>query len=293
MDGGLILMHINTTPNTIHPLIAPLGTADVERKWEGRAERKPWDYKVTATLAHLETPELLPTCIALLRLQTERPYIVIVDTGSSPAVCRELEALRAEDVEIHYVRGHGYCHSSAPVGVAQDLAFALCRTEYLYCTHADCFLRARDYIAQLLGMCSARHPVIGYQMSPRDWLTADWEGMVSHTATLLHMPTMYQIGASWSFERAHYQFGIPRDGTMGWPDTETCFGMCLRAVGIKPVLIGAETNYERHIDQYIDHPRSYPGSRLYSDEYHKQAGVWMADALREAGERIATWQKPA
>ena len=271
-------------------LIAPLGTSDVERKWEGRAARKSWDYRVTATLAHLQTPELLSPCIELLRLQTERPYIVIVDTGSSPAVCQEIEGLRADDVEIHYVRAHDYRHSSAPVGVAQDLAFALCRTEYLYCTHADCFLRRRDYVEQLMRVCDEAHPAIGYQMSPRDWLTDQWEGMVSHTATLLHMPTMHRHGVTWSFERAHWQFGIPRGATMGWPDTETCFNLCLRAAGLKPVLIGAETNYERHKDSNVDHPRSFAGSLLYAANYHETAATWMREALAEAGERIGQWK---
>ncbi|MBV9468458.1 MAG: glycosyltransferase, partial [Abitibacteriaceae bacterium] len=270
-------------------LIAPTETADCQPRWEGRICPKPWEYTVSAIIPHLETPEPLRTCIEILRLQTERPYIFVVDTGSSAATMTELESLRAADVEIHYIRSHAFRHSSEPVGVAQDLAFALCHSEYLFCTHADCFLRRRDYIEWLLTLCNAECPAVGYQMSPRDWLTNDWEGMVSHTATLLHMPTMWRLGASWNFERAHTQFGVPRQA-MGWPDTETCMNMVLQAAGVKPLLIGNETNYERYVDENVDHPRSFAGSKFYGAEYHVKAQTWMEDALREARERIAGWK---
>src|SRR5439155_11220887 len=98
------------------------------------------DYRITAVIPHLETPEPLRACVELLRLQTERPYILVIDTGSSESVKAGLEAMRAEDLEVHTVSAHGYLHSSEAVGVAQDLAFALCRSEYLFCTHSDCFL---------------------------------------------------------------------------------------------------------------------------------------------------------
>lgn len=225
----------------------------------------------------------------LLRLQTERPYLLVIDTGSSESVKAGLEAMRAEDLEVHYVAAHGYLHSSEAVGVAQDLAFALCRSEYLYCTHSDCFLRRRDYLEHLLSLTGPETPVVGYEMSPRDWLTEAWRGMVSHTATLLHMPTMHRLGVTWSFERAHVQFGIPRS-TPAWPDTETCMNLVLRATGVQPRLIGWEENYKRHVDENLDHVRSYPGSVVYSPEYHRRARAWMEEALREAWQRVTRWR---
>ena len=117
-------------------------------------------------------------------------------------------------------------------------------------------------------------------MSPRDWLTDQWQGMVSHTATLLHMPTMHRIGASWSLERAHAEFGLSRSPFSAWPDTETCLNLVLRKAGIAPLLIGEEENYKRQVDENVDHVRSFPGSLVYAPAYHKRAQEWMAAALQ-------------
>jgi hypothetical protein len=314
--------------------LAPLsGRGRQDMPWQGTLAKKPWDYRITAVIPHLETPEPLRACIELLRLQTERPYLMVIDTGSTPPVREELEAMRAEDLEIHYLAAHGYLRSSEAVAVAQDLAMALCRTEFLFCTHADCFLRRRDYLEWLMGRCgapqspkskvqspkpsetvsqngagvrkkgagnqqseisthqSAISPAVGYQMSPRDWLTDQWEGMVSHTATLLHMPTMHRIGASWSLERASEEFGLPRSAFSSWPDTETCLNLVMRKAGIAPLLIGREENYKRQVDENVDHVRSFPGSLVYSPEYHQRARGWMDTALEEAKERAAAWSE--
>ena len=274
------------------PLVAPLGARAIPLPWEGRITRKPWDYPITAVIPHLETVEPLRAVVELLRLQTQRPYIIVIDTGSSDVSRAALEGMRGPDLEIHYIAGHAYRHSSGAVGVAQDVGLALCRSEYLFCTHADCFLRRRDYLEFLLRQCGPECPVVGYEMSPRDWITDDWQGMVSHTATLLHMPTIRGVGANWDFERAHSQFGVPR-GTNGWPDTETTFNLVLRGAGIKPRLIGHEENFKRHVDENVDHVRSYPGSLVYAAQYHETAQEWMAEALMDAWERVSRWRTAA
>lgn len=286
--GAAVLPSGPTHLRGSHSLVAPLGTRDCMPPWAGRAARKPWDYPVTAVIPHLNTLEPLRACVELLRLQTERPYLLIIDTGSPDSVRAALEALRADDLEVHFLRGHAYPHSSEPVAVAQDLAFALCRSEYLFCTHADCFLRRRDYLEWLGSQCDAACPAVGYQMSPRDWLTDQWQGMVSHTATLLHMPTMRRLGVTWSMERARAMIP-PREVGEGWPDTETGMNLVLREAGVRPRLIGNETNFERHVDENVDHVRSFPGSQLYAPEYYRQAAEWMEAALQEAWERVVSW----
>jgi hypothetical protein len=272
-----------------HPLVAPFGTRLCAQSWQGRLPRKPWEYPITAVIPHMETAEPLRACVELLRLQTQRPYLMVIDTGSSESAKAALEAMRAEDLEVHCISAHGYRHVSGAVDAAQDLAFALCRSEYLYCTHADCFLRRRDYLEWLLSLCGPDRPAVGYQMSPRDWLTDLWQGMVSHTATLLHMPTMRRLGVTWSIERSCEQFGMPRAHS-SWPDTETCMNLCLRAAGVQPFLIGNEENFKRHLDENVDHIRSFPGSRVYGPEYHAKAQVWMEGALREAWQRVSLWK---
>lgn len=263
-------------------LIAPVGG------WQGRCARKPWGYRMTAAIPHLETPEALAVCIAVLRRQTERPFIMVVDTGSSLATRAILETMRAEDVEIHYLAAHGYCHASEPVAMALDMAQALCRTELLFHTHADCFLRRHDFLADMAERCTAANPVVGYRMSPRQG-TAEWHGMVSHTATTLHIPTIARLGAVWSMQRMHTEFGVPWkiDGIPGgWPDTETGFGLILNAYGVTPDFIGDDLNGQRQVDANIDHVRSYAGSKLYEQGYHARACAWMEAAVKEAHERI-------
>ena len=247
-----------------------------------------WDYRVTAAIPVLEPTDALDAVIATLRQQTERPYIVLVDTGSrwellEKLCCRHEDE---EDIEIHALRSRGWRHSSAPVGAALDVALAVCHSEFLYLTHDDVFLKRDDYIADLLAMYeSAPSVAIGYQMSPRDWLTDQWEGMVSHTATLCHAPTLRKIGASWSFERSHDQFAVPR-GTMGWPDTETAFGLLLKSLNIQPTLIGAETNYVRFEDDNLVHCRSYTGSRLYAGARHAEAKAEVAAEVTRVHARL-------
>lgn len=277
--------------------VAPLGTADCRVRWEGRLQ--PWrETPVTACIAHLDTIDALKVVLLTLRNQTVRPYILVIDTGSPPDVCSQLEGLRAQDVEVHYVRAHAYSHSSEPVSVALDVAHALCRTEYLYHTHSDVFLMRRDFLAWCLERCNASCPVVGYEMSPRAG-TEDWRGTPSHTATMLHMPAMDRIGAAWSIRRWWEVTGTPRGATVGWPDTESMFGVCLKDAGIKPLFITPETcpgsrletNYERHVDVNLDHVRSFPGSKIYGQDYHRQAQAGMAAALREARQRVARWQR--
>jgi len=261
----------------------------------GKLAKKPWEYAITACVPHLETVEPLRVCIDVLRCQSARPFILVVDTGSSAATRAQLEALRAEDVEIHFLAAHGYRHASEPVAMALDVAQSLCRTELLFHTHADCFLRRHDFLADMIARCSAANPVIGYRMSPRDG-TDDWRAMVSHTATTLHMPTMRAIGAQWSMQRMHTFHGVPwkiQGIPGGWPDTETGFGFMLRDAGISPEFIGDDVNRKRQVDENIDHVRSYAGSKIYSETYHAKAVPWMEAAVAEALARIALAQVSA
>lgn len=268
----------------------------LERRWEGRGAVKPWQRRVTATFAQLETPELVPTVIDLLRNQSLRPHIIIVDTGSSQDTIDQLEEMRAPDVEIHYVRSHAYRHSSAPVSVACDLAMALCTTDLMFFTHVDVFLCSRTFLETLADMTSRERPLVGYRMSDRTAHGTDqWKNMVGHTATMLHMPTVHRIGATWNIERCHAEFGIPRNPQGGqWPDTETGINMLFQREGIAPTFIGEDTNYERFVDGNIDHCRSFPGSKLYDNDrpgsYHEGAAEWIKVALDEAQQRIKKWQ---
>jgi hypothetical protein len=271
---------------------APLkGLPNDSRPWEGNLNRKPWDYRVTATLAVLDPGDSLEVVIDLLRAQTQRPYVIIVDTGSEWGNLMRLHERFADsdDVEIHSIRSRAWRHSSAPVGASLDFALATCHSEFLYATHDDVFLKRRDYIADLIEIQKQKQAIaVGYEMSSREWLTDQWHGMVSHTATLFHVPSLLRIGASWSFERAHHQFGSTRS-TQGWPDTETAFGLLLKSLGLWPVLIGQETNFERFEDDNLIHCRSFTGSKLYGPAHHQQATRWIDDEIIASRQRLAEW----
>lgn len=278
-------------------LVAPYGTRGRPGQWLGRLPKKPWQYRVSACIAHIQTPDQLAVVIETLRWQTERPYIIVVDTGSSPDVCQKIEAMRREDVEIHFVRAGGYRHPSEPVAVALDLAHSICHTEYLYHTHADVFIRRRDWLEWLLARCDRAVPVVGYEMSERD-PPADWRGTVSHTATMLHMPTMRRVGATWNMQAWYEARGMECGVASGsWPDTEAMMRLSLDRAGIAPLFVeeqscpGAkhERNYTRDVDCNIEHVRSFPSATLYGSG-SKTAANEMPAAMAAAAERVAQWR---
>ncbi len=148
--------------------IAPIeNVLTIHKPWEGNCEKKPWEYKVTVAVPVLNTPETLEPLIALYRLQTERPFIMVIDTGSSDDNLAKIQRLAAEDIEVHSIRLNGVEHPSDFPAIAMDLAFAACRTQFLFATHADCYPRRRDLIEWFLGMCPSKSPVVGYEISPR------------------------------------------------------------------------------------------------------------------------------
>jgi hypothetical protein len=264
--------------------IAPAGALGAPKPHEGHAGRKPWSFEATATIAHLNTPEPLALVVELLRLQTARPYILIVDTGSNADTVEKIETLRADDLEIHYLRSHAWRHSSEPVAAACDLAMDLCRTDLLFLTHADCFLRRRDLIADLVGRCDSSCPLVGYRLTERRDID-DWRLMVGHTCTMVHIPTARRLGARWG----------PWDGKSPF-DTEYQFNRAFLRAGIKPAFLGDEKNYERTLTDDLDHVRSYGSAAIYRGlgppEYQAQVHGWMREAMDDARARIARWKKP-
>jgi hypothetical protein len=272
-------------------LVAPLGTQELARRAEGRCRIKPWEYRTTVMIPHLNTLPLLEAVVALHRLQTERPYIVIVDTGSPPSVMVQMENLRAEDLEIHYVRCNGYRHSSAPVTTAMDVAFAVCKTKYLFCTHSDVFPRRRDLVEWMRSQCDENAPAVGWEMSPRVGIDM-WRGVLSHTCTMLYMPIMRAIGATWSLERwwdANPESPPTRNG---WPDTETGIDQVFQEWGVKKVILGGETNFERQQTEWWDHARSITGLRVHAQgsALLAAAEAYSVPALQEAIARAQQWK---
>lgn len=272
--------------------VTPLyGVLTEKDPWQGNCEKKPWEYEVTAVIPCINTPETLPICIELLRLQTVKPFIMIIDTGSISENLEKIEELRDQDVEVHILRLHGVRHPSDFPAMAMDMAFSLCRTEYLFATHADCFLRKQTLLREFIDLCKTKSPAVGYELSPR--AHEDWKGMLSHTASMYHMPTMDKIGFGWSLRRLCNRYGIvdykPDPNKPNWPDTEILGNYILRDNNITPYLVGPEGNQCRTLDENIDHFRSYGAAKMYSPGYFPQVSNWYHLARKEALERINKW----
>src|SRR5215213_11308991 len=58
--------------------------------WAGSLKAPPHSYRITAAIPHLDTIEPLKVCIEVLRSQSERPYIMVIDTGSPRKIRTEL-----------------------------------------------------------------------------------------------------------------------------------------------------------------------------------------------------------
>lgn len=259
-------------------MVSPIGTGGFKLKTIPH---------VTVAIPHLNTIEPLKVAIECWRNQTIRPYIIIVDTGSCPDVCDVLELMRAEDLEIHYIKSGGYHNSSAPVTAALDLAQSICTSEYLFHTHSDVFPRRDDLLENWIAIVNDINPVAGYKMSPREWVSKEPEWMVGHTALMLYMPKIHRIGATWSFARIN-ALGYPYENIgNGWPDTEIAFNWSLKIAGVKPIFLGFDVNFKRTKDDNIDHVRSYAGSKIYGNDHFQKAEGWMKTAIAEAKERVS------
>lgn len=259
--------------------------------WEGLAVPKPWEYPCTLVLPVIGFPELVGHCLTGWQLQTVRPFIMVIDTGSTDHELERIRGFASNNVEVHSLRYVGRAHPSEFPALAMDLAFASAATPLVIATHQDVFPRRRDLLQNMAAMCGEDVPVVGYEISPREGY--EWQGMVSHTLTAYHMPTMHRIGFGWSLQRLRHRHGhpmyTPTVPQVGWPDTEILGNEILREHNIKPKLIGHESNQQRFIDENIDHFRSFVSSGLWCPAYHGMAREWYQDAVRQGTERAKHW----
>lgn len=284
----------------------PSASVANEGVWSGTLEMKPWQYPVTVVIPHRDLMAGLKQTIKTLRLQTVRPYIVIVDNGSNPAQLAELRAMEAAspDIEVHELRSKGRRWACEVVTASMDLAFSICQTKFLYATHSDVFLKRPDYIEFLLAHCGERHPVVGYQMSPR-WTTEHWKDTASHTATMYHMPSMRKYGVVWSMDRVVEAFGCtPDEMNQGWPDTESSLWYALRQAGVRTewigkaigtdpsvLLIGEESNSTYEDDNLIHVRSATVRSHLGGQAWQVSAELGLAIARSQ--EIVSRWKRPA
>ncbi len=274
-------------------LVAPTrpGNAKI---YQGPMFKKPWEYDVTVVIPVLDTPDQLKICLQILNNQSLKPYILIIDTGSLPENFDKIEALRAENVEIHYVRSHGWRHPSEPVAVACQLGQELCRTEYIFQTHCDCFLMSRTLLEDWRDLAKL-HKVVGYQISPREY--EGWETELGHTALMMHVPTLRALGISWNMTRFYERNHPPVSDSiyigLNNPDTESEMNFGLKTKGLYPLILGTEENRQRNKNEHFDHPRSFCCSMFYAQTYFKKIKKEMDIAMAEALLRVEQWKSEA
>lgn len=260
---------------------------------------KPWkEHPLTVCVPHLDTPDLLEVNVRLWRLQRVRPFILVIDTGSSSPRSEEMLDSLADQPGIEVARLgilSAVEHLSDRVSIAMDYAFSRCPTPLLLATHVDVFPKHRDLVAKFTNLCNESSPVVGWEMSPRGEGTIGLtcgtlsNGIPGHALAVFHIPTMDRIGAGWSIRRAHHLYGLPRGRTeiCGWPDTEVCLGRILADHGIKPVFLGRETNCENQETEDWIHARSSTVQLLV----HKQLLERHLRGYREALDRAQQWEQ--
>ena len=273
------------------PWVPDHGAEEPTERFESRSKVKPWDFDCEVTLPHYESMDTLPTVVALLRAQSIRPFISIVDTGSSVETMVKLESMRASDLEIHYLRFNGVRHISDFPAAACDLAFSICRSPYLVTMHTDVFLRTRMALESLLAE-TEKSCAVGFQMTPR--CREEWKTTVAHTFACFYMPTMDAIGAGWSLRRAcNLSLNEATHAVKGtWGDmldTETCLSMVLRDNGIRPHFIGTEDNFQETVHPWVRHVRTLTGSRLYCPSKKAEAERRLEIAMEEAKQNLKSW----
>ena len=269
---------------------APVRGEMVEKAWEGGYDPKPMHYRAEVSIPCLDCGEMIQEVVGLWRAQTVKPYIALIDCGSTPEEHAKLEALRGPDLEVHALRFNGVRHPSDFPAIACDLAFSMCRSDVSVTTHSDVFLRRRDVLEELLMMCDENTPAVGYQMTERQH--PGWEKVCSHTLSAWWMPKMWEIGAGWSLARLCQRRKIghwPNSQLRNMPDTEVLLSDILEENGITPRFIGTEENEVQTLDHRIRHVRSLTGARLYAPAHAAKAGEWLKDALEEARTNIKEW----
>lgn len=278
-----------------------------QEAWRGILDRPPSSYRMTAAISHNDAAEGLFGVLELLRGQTIRPYLMVIDTGSPGPVVERLLAYEAEhdDFELHLVRGRGWLSPVQPVTVAMDLAFSACQTEFLYSTHADVFLRRPDALEFLMSLCSADHPAVGYQMSPRAAMGSRNDLCLGHSATVYHMPTMRRIGARWDVLASCERLGRDPKLKASWPDTEVNVSLDLLRAGYLPawagdpgveasktyLFVGSEPNHP-YTTPLLRHERASASGLIYyrGTLGGQQSSSMLAAESARAPARVAEWR---
>ncbi len=257
--------------------------------------------KVVVNLPHRDTPQLVESVIPLWLNQSVPVAVDVVDTGSGLPNIYRLNAFsaryvcgRGRDIRFHTIAPRPWKHPSEPIAMACELSMVYAETDYILFSHVDVFPHSRHLVRWLMDQCSAETPVVGYEISPRDgvdgWLSTHWKGMVGHSLTMVHVPTLRSHGIHWRYDETEliYRFNWPENTLSSW-DTEVTFNMSLKRSGLPVKIVGHDKNMEHLVDEWHGHARSYPGSLLFGHPHLADAACWVSKEMEAARLRVAEW----
>ncbi len=257
---------------------------------------KPDPKTVTINLPHLCTPDLVAAVLPLWLNQSVPTVIDVVDTGSNPNDFDELKRIclaHSPRVRLHVINPRRKNHPSEIIAIACELSQLYADTEKVLWSHVDVFPRRRDLVETWSQLCGRHQPVVGYEMSSRShvggWIGRNWKGIVGHSLTIGHLPTLRANRIRWGFAGTAEEFALSAEDLRFW-DTEVTFGLCLQRAGIKPLFVGRDVNYEHLIDEWHGHARSYPGSVVSGSQHLQVAKKWKEIEVAAVPGRLKEWK---
>lgn len=260
----------------------------------GLIDRPPFPHRVTAVIPHRDTPDLLRLCIRFLERQTERPYIMVIDTGSRDDLLHGVLAMRSETTEIHQIACHGPDQIVASISHALDLGLSACRTDWMWCLHSDCFVTDRHMLEDMLALGGGGDfGAIGYRAPHGLSFGADGAGLLSSTCTLYHVPTLDRHEISWSIRRSERR--AEGNGQPSFITPELAAHSRLRERGVATFFIADEQPQGVEIDAHRVHLRAATARRIglaRNDRDDRAILDRLAD-LAESGDGLLREQRAA
>jgi hypothetical protein len=243
------------------------------QKWKGSVKKRPWHYRATVVIPHFGTAfHLLMNVIESWRLQTERPYTLIYDTGTTPEHHAALRALASYDTEVHFCRWHGVKNLYDPVALAYNHGITDCRTQHIIFTHNDLVPISRTVVSDLVSLSCEDTPVVGYE-------SRIYPGFVGTQLTAAYMPVLDRVRARWEI--------TPPNNCI-----EVGFNRCLTQAGMTSRLIGKEKS-GRVRTPHFDHIGGLVTAKLYLRHSDKDTLIQsdLDRVLEEAEARLQTWRR--
>lgn len=261
------------------PYLAPFPKST--HPWLGTQHKLPWNYPITVVIPHYGgNYRLLRNAINLWRAQRIKPYIIVYDTGTPSSHHPELLAFEDVDVEIHFNRWHAYKEIWSGVASAYQHAIIDSRTSHILFTHNDILPMTRDVTEDLLRLCDAKRPVVGYgKLNTKQ---------IGTTLTMIHTPTIHNSRISWvNLNGTPNQIHTYDDFTR----PESTFNENLNQCGIEPTIIGYESNTVRDITSHYHHIGGYTFYDLYHSDRMNKIQPVAEEFLHEAELRLVSWRE--